>query len=426
VTVDPAWFAGPSFNRDDYVLATYVFETERDPRRTAAHICQEQSTPQWRRVGVDEDLRGKHGAKVVSVRVLSESTQPLIPGRGHGPFRHVEAVIAHPHVNFGPRLPNLLAVLLGEGIFYTAGVSAIRLTGLWLPDAYAAAFPGPQFGVRGLRDLLAIPDRPFFIGVVKPNIGLSPPDFAALAEQAWMGGLDIAKDDEMLGDMPWSPLAERAARCGEARARAERATGERKMYVANITDEIDRLPDLHDAATRLGANALMLNSLPMGLSAARSLRARAQVPLVSHFILLAALTRVPGFGVDSHVLTTLQRLAGFDVILFPGTGERMHTTEAEVRANIRACLQPLGRILPALPVAGGSSRPADLPESLRIAGTVDFGMVPGRGVFNHPGGPAAGARSFRQAWDAVKDGVALAEKAKTAGELRQSLEAFGE
>lgn len=429
MTTDAGWFAARSaLIAADYVFATFVFETDADPRETAAHLCQEQSTAQWKRVDVDEDFREKHGAKVVSLKVLRETDRPMFAPQGApagGRFFQVEAVLAHPHVNFGARFPNMLTTLLGEGTFYTPGISAIRLTALSMPDDFLAEFPGPQFGIEGLRELLGIRERPFFLGVVKPNVGLAPEDFARIAEQAWTGGLDLAKDDENLADTAYSSVAERSAMCGRARERAEKATGEKKMYVANITDEVDRIASLHDVAVGLGANAVMLNALPVGLSAARSLRARARVPMLAHFDMIAAMTRVPGFGVEPAVMTTLQRLAGFDIIVYPGLGPRMRTTNEEILSCARACIEPLGPIAPALPVPGGSSRPANLPALAGLLGGVDFGVVPGRAVFNHPAGPAAGARSFRQAWEAVRDGVALDEKARGSVELRQSLEAFG-
>src|SRR5215213_11131049 len=80
------------------------------------------------------------------------------------------------------------------------------------------------------------------------NIGLPADPFAELGYQSWLGGLDIAKDDEMLADIPWCPLGERAVALGEARRRAERETGVPKIYLANITDEVDRLVELHDLA----------------------------------------------------------------------------------------------------------------------------------------------------------------------------------
>ena len=214
-------------------------------------------------------------------------------------------------------------------------------------------------------------------------------------------------DLDKVGAYPKSKtLAERAAALGALRRQAEQETGVPKMYLANITDEVDRLCALHDVAVGAGANAVLVNALPVGLSAVRMLRRHATVPLVAHFPFIASFSRLPHYGVHTRVFTRLQRLAGYDVIIMPGLGARMHTSEQEVLDNVRACLEPMGHLRAALPVPGGSDSADTLERVWRTLGTVDFGFVPGRGVFGHPGGPRAGAASIRKKWEELASGTA--------------------
>ncbi len=414
-------------NLEDYLELDFDFECAGDPREAAAHLCSEQSTAQWRRIGVDEDFRPRFAAKVLDLHAEPRPSGFSIPVACavRGPVHSCRVTIAHPHGNFGPRIPNLLSAVCGEGVFFSPGIPLIRLQDIRFPDCYLAAFEGPQFGLAGLRDRLQAFDRPIFFGVIKPNIGLPAEPFAELGYQSWLGGLDIAKDDEMLADIPWCPLTERAGALGEARSRAERETGVPKVYLANITDEVDRLLDLHDLAVEQGANALLVNAMPVGLSGVRMLRRHARVPLIAHFPFIAAFSRLSGYGIHSRVLTRLQRLAGFDSVIMPGFGPRMMTPEHEVMDCVRACLDPMGAIRPCLPVPGGSDSAATLEGVYRKVGSADFGFVPGRGVFGHPMGPAAGAASIRQAWEAIAAGIPVTEHAATHTELRVALEAFG-
>jgi ribulose-bisphosphate carboxylase large chain len=184
---------------------------------------------------------------------------------------------------------------------------------------------------------------------------------------------------------------------------------------------VDRLAALHDVAVQAGANFVMVNAMPVGVSGVRALRRVARVPLVTHFPFIAAFSRVPAHGVHSRVITRLQRLAGADIIIMPGFGERMMTPEREVLENVQACFEPMGSIRPSLPVPGGSDSAATLEGVHRRVGSVDFGFVPGRGVFGHPMGPRAGALSLRQAWDAIATGVPVAEHARQHAELRAAL-----
>ena len=175
---------------EEHLIFEYAFECFVDPEEAAAHLCQEQSTAQWKRVGVDEDLRPQFGAKVIDLQVLETLEKVSHPdmGEGEGPAFSCRVKIAHPHANFGPKIPNMLTAACGEGAFYCPGISAIKLMDIGFPDSFLAHFEGPKFGVKGLRDVLEVYDRPLFFGVVKPNIGLSPESFTALAYEAWMGG----------------------------------------------------------------------------------------------------------------------------------------------------------------------------------------------------------------------------------------------
>ncbi len=418
-----------TLDREAYITLDYYLECRGDPELAAAHFCAEQSTAQWRRVGSSEDLRPRFGARVINLAVLESNRPEFSYGVGQpasdGGVHACRVTIAHPHGNFGPRLPNLLSAVCGEGTFFSPGAPVVKLLDIRFPDTYLAQFQGPQFGVDGLRDLLQVYDRPIFFGVIKPNIGLPPEAFAELGYESWLGGLDIAKDDEMLADTDWCPLAQRSVLLGTARRRAEQETGCRKIYLANITDEVERLTDLHDLAVANGANALLINAMPVGLSAVRMLRRHARVPLMAHFPFIAPFSRLTHFGIHSRVFTKLQRLAGFDVVIMPGFGERMHTSDDEVRANVEACLAPMGPIKRCLPVPGGSDWAGTLKPLYDRLGTVDFGFVPGRGVFGHPMGPRGGAASIRQAWDAIVDGLPLDEQAARHVELRAAIETFG-
>jgi ribulose-bisphosphate carboxylase large chain len=422
-----AFFASPGdLDMEKYVVFDYYFECTVDPEEAAAHLCQEQSTAQWKRVDVDEDFRPLFGAKIIELeveRTLDEPSYPLLtPGspKSYG----CRAKVAHPHGNFGPRLPNLLTAAGGEGAYYSPGISVIKLFDIEFPVSYLANFEGPKFGVQGLREILDVRDRPLFFGVIKPNLGLDPQPFSELAYQAFLGGLDIAKDDEMLCDVPWSPLRRRAGLVGDARRRAEAQTGSKKIYLANITDEVDRLLELHDVAVAGGANAVMVNAMATGLSAIRMLRRHTRVPLVAHFDFIAPFTRAPYHGVHSRLITKLQRIVGFDAVIFPGFGARMKTPDKEVLQSVDACLKPLGTMKPSLPVPAGSQWAGSTVRLYEKLKSVDFGIVPGRAVFGHPLGPRAGAASLIQGWEAVARGVTLEEHARTHPELEAAIRAF--
>jgi len=415
-----------NLNMDEYLELKYTFETIIEPRLAAAQLCREMSTIQWHRKDVDEDFRPRFGAKVLSLSAekIPQSSNAALEAMLH---HHSDAIyrcqvnIAYPFHNFGTRFPNLLTIAAGEGAFHAPNIIVIRLEDIYFPDAFLNAFQGPQFGVDGLRDLLGIHNRPFIFGVIKPNIGLAPEDAAQIAYAAWCGGLDVAIDDEQMNDAEWSPLAERARALTAARKRAEDETGEKKMYLANITDEVDQILHLHDIAVENGANAVMLNVMTVGISAGRMLRKHAAVPIMSHFDLFGTMTQVPYHGIRETVFTKLQRLAGIDALIYPGLSPRMKTTEEEVHSVIKACLKEMGTLRTTLPIPGGSQWAGSLETLYKTFGDVDFGTIPGRAVFDHPMGPRGGAASMRQGWEAVQQGISLAQYAHEHCELQEAI-----
>ena len=432
-----AFFASvETLDMSEYVLLDYFFESSIDPVDAAAHLCQEQSTAQWCRVGVDEDLRPLHAAKVVDLVVERNPERPCLPFQ----IDHWEKLwdcrvkIAYPIRNIGASIPNLLTAACGEGAFYSPGIHAIKLHDIGFPAGYLEQFDGPKFGITGIREWTGIYGRPLFFGVIKPNIGLPPEPFRDLAYESWLGGLDVAKDDELIFDTEWSPFAKRTRLLGNARADAEQKTGKKCCYLANITDEVDRLIELHDIGVRNGANMLMINAMATGLSAARMVSRHTEVPLVAHFDCVAPLTKTPYYGLHSRVVTKLQRLAGFDAIIFAGMGSRMKTYRSAVLDDVHACLGSPSldpgaspgagagpAIKPALPIPGGSQWAGSLQPLFQDIGSTDFAIVPGRAVFGHPDGPRAGAMSLHQGWDAVRAGVPLREYARHHRELEVSI-----
>lgn len=410
---------------DDYISLTYYFETSHDPYETAAHLCQEQSTAQYKRVGVDEDFRPKHASKIRRLYKVEDTSlfeEGAQPGSAERAKKGWMVDIVYPHINFGPRIPNMLTAICGEGAFHSPHIDTIKLMDINFPDTYLEKFEGPQFGIAGIRDQLQVFDRPLTLGVIKPNIGLDPNPFGELAYEAWLQGLDVAKDDELLCDTPWSPFVRRTEILGKLRLKAEHETGRPKVYLANITDEVDRMHDLYEIGLKNHVNSMMINGMTTGLSIVRVLAKKGRVPLYSHFDFIAPFTQDRFFGVSLKVVIKLHRLAGFDAMIYQGLGDRMRTSVKDVLDGFHACLEPMGSIRPILPVPAGSQWAGSLGILYQLFNkNKDFAIVPGRAVFAHPMGPGAGAKALLQGWDAVTNNIPLSEYALDHPELSAAI-----
>jgi ribulose-bisphosphate carboxylase large chain len=314
----------------------------------------------------------------------------------------------------------MASVLVGEGV-ETARFARCRVVTVeWPAELVASLGGGPRFGLDGVRAVLGADDRPLLGGIVKPSLGLQAAAVAHTAAALARGGCDLVKDDELLADPEWCPLAERVP----AVARALAAVGRPCLYAANVSGPVDALLDRAAAAVSAGAGAVMVNAFATGIDAVRALAgAGLGVPVFAHRVGAGPVVRNPDFGVAGTVLCELTRIAGADFVQIGGFGGKLFDAWAEVAANLAACRRPIGGARVPVPVNGGGVWAGSVPDVVGAAGR-DVMLLIGAGAFEHPGGVEAGARSVRQAIDAVVGGIALKEAAQDAPELAAALSHF--
>jgi ribulose-bisphosphate carboxylase large chain len=241
------------------------------------------------------------------------------------------------------------AVVAGE-IMELGGLSRCRLTDLDLP---AGLLPGPVFGAT-TADAVGV--------IVKPPRGLTPAQVADLARAAVAGGATFLKDDEILGDPPSCPLADRV--------RAVAAVLEPGMvYCANVTGPSTTLLDRARRAVDLGATGLLVNPFAQGLSSLLALRqAELGVPLFAHRAGSGPWARNAAVGPTGAVLARLLRLCGADYVVVGGFGGTLFEAADEVRANLDAARGRCEGIRPAVAALGGGMAPGDVATQLDAAG----------------------------------------------------------
>jgi ribulose-bisphosphate carboxylase large chain len=418
----------------DRVYATYWIETAFPLEQAAATMAGEQSTGTFVRVpGETDALREAHAARVEKLVELDEVAAPSLPGSGlpkSGEVRRRTArvVLSWPIANFGPSLPNLLAAVAGN-LSELKAFSGLKLLDLKLPPVFLDRYQGPQFGVAGTRKLAGVYDRPIIGTIIKPSVGLSPEATAEQVRVLVEAGVDFIKDDELQSDGPHCPFDARiSAVMRVINDHAERA-GKKVMYAANLTGDMDEMLARHDHVLAEGGTCIMASMNSIGLPAMKMLRAHAQLPIHGHRNGWGMLGRSPATGMSFLAYQKLWRLAGIDHTHVNGIDNKFCETNESVIASARECLTPMFdaphpgcEIMPVFS-SGQSARQAA--PTFAALGTTDLMFAAGGGIMAHPGGPAAGVRALRQAWDAAIAGVPVAEAARDAPELEAALAAFG-
>ena len=386
----------------------------------AAAVAAESSTGTW--TEVDEVDRGLAYSLRARVYRIDGSV----------------ALIAYPWGLFETgSIPNILSSVVGN-VFGFKAVDALKLLDMRIPEALVATFPGPAYGIEGVRGKLGVHGRALTGSTIKPKLGLSPTEHAQRAYETLRGGIDTIKDDENLNSQPWSPFDERIPRTLERVRRAEEETGERKGYWANVTaadtEEMLRRTDL---VAREGGRFIMVDFVTVGFAATASLRhatERLGLALHAHRAMHAVLDRHPDHGVDFLVIAKWARLLGVDH-LHVGTGvgklEGSPAAMAERRRMLTDAAAPAGgdthfdqgwaKLRPVVPVSSGGLHPGHVPQLDAIFGQDAFYLF-GGGVHGHPGGSRAGAAAVRAAVEAVAIGETLEAAARRSRELREALE----
>jgi ribulose-bisphosphate carboxylase large chain len=271
-----------------------------------------------------------------------------------------DLTIRYPVEAAGSELTQLLNVLFGN----VALQPGVRLMDFALPARMLAAIQGPRFGIRGLRDRLGVSDRPLLCTALKP-MGLSPQALAELAYRLALGGIDLIKDDHGLADQPFCPFDERVARCADAVQRANRETGERCLYLPNVTAPAGVVARRARRAKEVNAGGLLFCPGLAGLDAMRALAddATLSLPILGHPAFIGGLAVAADAGLSHRVLYgRLQRLAGADAAIFPHMGGRFAYSERECRDIATGCTDAMGTLAPIFPVPAGGMKLARVDE----------------------------------------------------------------
>lgn len=402
----------------DYLLATYYLELDpsEDILAKAAGFAVGQTLGTWVEVpGVSEGMVRRHRGKLVRVQGLPPvdlSTQDS------GATRAYLVQIALPTVNFGGELAMMLTTLLGNDA--STSVQA-KLVDIELPDSFVAGFPGPRFGIEGLRDLLGVHDRPLLLNMIKPCTGLSPSEGARIFRETARGGIDMIKDDELLGSTDFSPLVDRVRAYTAAAVEAAQETGVETVYVPNVTTRPDRILDNARRAVDAGARAVMLNFAAVGYGALEALTESIGVPVLGHYASAGMFYEGPRSGMSSTIaLGVLPRLAGADLVMLntPYGGYPMSHHQYILTALQLSVHRP--HLRPALPIVGGGVHPGIVATYVRELGT-EIMLAAGGAVQGHPDGAAAGVRAMRQAVDAAVSGRPVDDMAAEHPELATAL-----
>lgn len=318
-------------------------------------------------------------------------------------------------------MPNILSSVAGN-VFGLKALENLRLMDIVVPQILLESFKGPKFGIKGIREVLNVFERPLVGTIIKPKLGLNTSDHAKVAYDAWKGGCDIVKDDENLSSQNFNPFKDRILKTLELKDKAEKETGECKVYMANITSETNKMLERAEFVQENGGKYIMVDILTCGFSALQTLRDQNfNLVIHAHRAGHAAFTKKQKHGIAMKSIAKVSRIIGVDQLHVGTVVGKMCESKEEVLGNVDALKSDMKGLRKVMPVASGGLHPNLVPDLIKIFGK-DFIIQAGGGIHGHPNGTVAGAIAMRQAVDAVLEGVSLLHYAKTHIELKKAID----
>ena len=323
-------------------------------------------------------------------------------------------------------------------------VEYAKMHDFYVPPNFLRLFDGPATTISDLWRVLGRPviDGGFIGGtIIKPKLGLRPKPFAEAAYQFWLGG-DFIKNDEPQGNQLFAPLKETIIAVANAMCRAQDDTGEAKLFSANITadDYRETLARGEFVLEAFAENADHVAFLvdgyvsgPHAITTAR--RAFPNQYLHYHRAGHGAVTSPQTKrGNTAFVLSKMARLQGASGI-HTGT---MSFGKMEGEASDRDMAYMIQRdsadgsfyhqewqgMNPTTPIISGGMNALRMPGFFENIGHSNLILTAGGGSYGHIDGPAAGARSLRQAEYCWREGADPIAYAKEHHEFARAFESF--
>lgn len=337
----------------DRILATYrITAPAAEARARAEALAAEQS--------VEMPL-----AAIRDERVLREVVASVEEIRARG--ASFDVVIGIAPATTGPEASQLVNMLFGNCSLQPE----VELVDVAFPRGYEKAFPGPRFGIEGIRRLVGAATRPLTCTALKPQ-GATVAHLAGLARDFALAGIDVIKDDHGLANQAPAPFEQRVIAVTRAVAEANRETGARSVYAPTFSGGPGALRAQAAIAREHGVRMALVAPMLVGIPSFVELQVELDMPILAHPAFAGAGRIAPPL-----LLGKLFRLFGADATIFPNHGGRFGYGRETCLAIAGAAREPWCEVRPTLPVPAGGMSVERVPEMIADYGADTMLLIGG-------------------------------------------------
>ncbi|WP_157417620.1 2,3-diketo-5-methylthiopentyl-1-phosphate enolase [Bacillus cereus] len=389
------------------IIATYlIHDDSHNLEKKAEQIALGLTIGSWTHLPqlLQEQLK-QHKGNVIHIEELAEHehTNSYLRKKVKRGIIKIE----YPLLNFSPDLPAILTTTFGK----LSLDGEVKLIDLTFSDELKKHFPGPKFGIDGIRNLLQVHDRPLLMSIFKGMIGRNIGYLKTQLRDQASGGVDIVKDDEILFENALTPLTKRIVSGKEVLQSVYETYGHKTLYAVNLTGRTFDLKENAKRAVQAGADILLFNVFAYGLDVLQSLAEDDEipVPIMAHPAVSGAYSASKLYGISSPLLLgKLLRYAGADFSLFPSPYGSVALEKEEALAISKYLTEDDAFFKKSFSVPSAGIHPGFVPFIVRDFGK-DVVINAGGGIHGHPNGAQGGGKAFRTAIDATLQNKPLHE-----------------
>ncbi|HLC17258.1 MAG TPA: RuBisCO large subunit C-terminal-like domain-containing protein [Thermodesulfovibrionia bacterium] len=263
----------------------------------------------------------------------------------------------HPDVT-GYEVPQFLNMLYGN----ISIKDNIRIVDMRIPDKLMRIFPGPGYGIEGIRRLTGVYGRPLASTALKP-MGADIKALVRMAEDFALGGGDIVKDDHGLANQRYCRFNERVQAVQEAVSRGNAQTGSCTLYFPNVIGPAHEIESQAAFAVHHGVRGVLMSPFIVGMDTVRHIAQKYNIVVMGHPAFSGTHFHDPAHGITPALLLgTLFRLIGCDISIYPNAGGRFSFSLEQCHELNHHLTRPLNCIKPAFPCPAGGMSLERIPE----------------------------------------------------------------
>lgn len=375
--------------KDNYFIVDYYLEAKNSLRDAAWNLAVGQSigNPNNRSVWETEQMFLDH-----SCLILAEEEQLL--QRKDGKVR-----IAFPtaNINFEEDGVSQILCYVAGGQVDILEIQKCHVLDITLPDWLEKEFTlKPAYGIDGFRKFNGVENKPFFGGIIKPKVGMSPEILLGAVKEMVESGVNFIKEDELLANPSHCPLESRVPLISSWL----RENAPDVIYAFCINGDSPYALQRANFVSENGGNAIHIN-VWSGLGIYRAIR-KQNPNLWIHFQKSGDkffTDRRAPFHIYWPVICKIAGWSGADSIHAGMIGGYMNQDDEELRESLVALWHY--NIVPALSCG---MHPGLVDFVNKSLDSVDWMANVGGAMHGHPQGTLAGGKAMIQAINGETDG----------------------